>query len=179
MARIIGKELQEERERRGLSLEDVAHLTRIPAARLAQLEAEDFHAVGSPAYAAGFLKLYAEALELDADLEETLRSLRREAATVPKVTALRPTHRKLDFSTVAPRPGPGPSRGLAVAAAAALALLGASFWYGSQEMEEAEATPNVSAVELQTERPPMMSLSDNGTGGRFATARWLGAAAPQ
>ncbi len=56
----------QEREQRGLSLPDVAHLTRIPAARLRDLEEDNYTSLGSVAYAKGHLRAYADMLGVDA-----------------------------------------------------------------------------------------------------------------
>lgn len=66
MHRTIGQTLRAAREARGLSFLDVAHLTRIPAHRVQQLEDDNFAAFGSMAYAKSFLKKYSRYLEVDA-----------------------------------------------------------------------------------------------------------------
>ena len=60
------------REQRGLSIEDAAHETRIPALRLHQLESGNFAAFGSMTYARSFIRRYSDFLEVDASgmLEE-------------------------------------------------------------------------------------------------------------
>jgi cytoskeletal protein RodZ len=70
MPNSIGQKLKEARIQAGLSLLDAAHETRIPAARIAALEADNFAAFGSMAYARSFLKNYSRFLEVDAS--ETL-----------------------------------------------------------------------------------------------------------
>lgn len=61
----IGQNLKAAREQRGLSLLDVAHLTRIPAARLHFLEQDNYAAFGSMTYARSFLRCYSEFLNVD------------------------------------------------------------------------------------------------------------------
>ncbi len=61
------EKLKAARESRGLSLADVAHLTRIPVPRLLQLEEGNFAAFGNMAYARGFLRNYSQFLEVDAE----------------------------------------------------------------------------------------------------------------
>lgn len=70
MPNSIGQKLKEARLKAGLSLLDAAHETRIPAARIAALEADNFAAFGSMAYARSFLKNYSRFLGVDAS--ETL-----------------------------------------------------------------------------------------------------------
>ena len=61
----FGNLLRTKREQLGLSLQDVAHKTRIPVASLIALEEEDYDAVGSHVYSSGFLRLYCTFLGLD------------------------------------------------------------------------------------------------------------------
>ncbi len=73
----IGASLEEARSRRGLSIQDAAERTKIRAKYLAALEAEDWAALPSSAYAKGFLRTYARTLGLDAD--GLVDAFRREA----------------------------------------------------------------------------------------------------
>ncbi|YCM45632.1 helix-turn-helix domain-containing protein [Verrucomicrobiaceae bacterium 227] len=63
----IGEKLKEARESRGLSLQDVAHSTRIPVPSLKAIEANCYSVFPSPAYAKSFVHQYADFLEFDAD----------------------------------------------------------------------------------------------------------------
>lgn len=60
------------REKRGMSIEDAAHETRIPAQRLRYLETGNIAAFGSLTYARSFIRQYSDFLEVDAStmLEE-------------------------------------------------------------------------------------------------------------
>jgi len=62
----IGDRLKQAREQRDLTLADVAHETRIPIARLQDLEHSSYTSFGSLTYAKGFLRAYAEFLDVDA-----------------------------------------------------------------------------------------------------------------
>jgi cytoskeletal protein RodZ len=61
----IGKQLHAGRTARGLSIEDVAFKTHIPAARISELENDDFSNFANLTYAKGFLKIYSNFLSLD------------------------------------------------------------------------------------------------------------------
>lgn len=61
----IGEKLRAERERRGLSIEDVAHETHIHRNMLVGIEEDDFSMFASVTYAKSFLRNYAEFLEVD------------------------------------------------------------------------------------------------------------------
>lgn len=62
----FGQMLTAAREKRGLSIEDAAHETRIPAQRLRYLESGNIAAFGSMTYARSFIRQYSEYLEVDA-----------------------------------------------------------------------------------------------------------------
>lgn len=66
MTASFGQMLSDAREKRGLSIEDVAHETRIPAQRLRYLETDNIAAFGSLTYARSFIREYSDFLEVDA-----------------------------------------------------------------------------------------------------------------
>lgn len=66
MTATFGQMLTAAREQRGLSIEDAAHETRIPAQRLRYLESGNIAAFGSMTYARSFIRQYSEFLEVDA-----------------------------------------------------------------------------------------------------------------
>lgn len=72
----VGQKFHEERLRRGLSLEDVAKATKIRASFLGAIERGEYRKLPSSAYAQGFVRNYAEFLELPK--KETLALFRRE-----------------------------------------------------------------------------------------------------
>lgn len=76
----IGKILKKTREKKGLSLEEVASQTRIHHDVLKNLEDDNFHLLPSPAYVKGFLKRYGEYLGLQSGplIEEYLSTHPRE-----------------------------------------------------------------------------------------------------
>ena len=67
MTDTIGQQLKKAREYRNLTLEKAAEATRIRRNYLQALEADDFSAIPSPVQARGFLRNYAEYLNLDLD----------------------------------------------------------------------------------------------------------------
>jgi len=67
MTQSIGKKLMAARTERGLQVEDVAFKTHIPAARIRDLENDDFSNFANLTYAKGFLKIYSGYLNLDLD----------------------------------------------------------------------------------------------------------------
>src|SRR5512143_3304036 len=74
----VGARLRQARELRRLSLQEVSEATKVRTHYLQALETDDHSAIPSAAQARGFLRIYAEFLELD--LGELLAALPREAA---------------------------------------------------------------------------------------------------
>ncbi len=86
-ARGIGARLRAARESRGLSREDVARQVRIPAAVIADIEAERFNAMGASIYLRGYLRSYARVVELPEIVVDG--AMREVAAATP---TLMPSH---------------------------------------------------------------------------------------
>ncbi len=73
MSMLPGIQLRTAREKRGLTLLDAAHETRIPVQRLQWLEQDNWAAFGSLTYARSFLKIYGQFLDIN--VEEVLEEL--------------------------------------------------------------------------------------------------------
>ncbi len=63
----VGDQLRQERDRQGLSLDEVMHRTKLSRRSLEALEKGDMKALPHKVYARGFAKTYAKALGLDVD----------------------------------------------------------------------------------------------------------------
>lgn len=61
----VGEKLKAERERRALSLDDIAIKTRIPMRHLDAIEKSEYEKLPGSTYAIGFTRSYARAVELD------------------------------------------------------------------------------------------------------------------
>jgi transcriptional regulator with XRE-family HTH domain len=115
----LGARLREQREARGLSIADLARVTKIPERSIALLEAGSFERLPAEVFVRGFLRSYCRAVGLDA--EQAVRSygelMRESRAPEPSLTqpapldderapdvgaALRPA------TTPAPEPRPQP-----------------------------------------------------------------------
>ena len=71
----VGERLKAAREKKKLSLEDIADQTRIPLRHLQNLEAGDWSNLPAPTYTIGFAKSYASAVDLDrTEIGEDLRA---------------------------------------------------------------------------------------------------------
>jgi cytoskeleton protein RodZ len=67
MSTTVGQQLRQRREARSLTIEQAASATRIRAHYLTAMETSEFGLLPSPVHARGFLRAYAEFLELDAE----------------------------------------------------------------------------------------------------------------
>jgi cytoskeletal protein RodZ len=65
MVEPVGKKLSQARLARGLSIEEVAHATRLRPDKIIGLESDDYSRFGSNAYAKGFLQIYGRYLGVD------------------------------------------------------------------------------------------------------------------
>ncbi len=63
----IGEILRRERERQGVSLDEIAHRTRIQPRFLEAIEAEDFDSLPGLIFARSFVRQYAGALQLEVE----------------------------------------------------------------------------------------------------------------
>ncbi len=68
MSPSLGQRLRQAREKKGLSLADIAHQTRIPVPRLKAMEEDNFNALGGMAYARSFVQSYSSLLGVNADI---------------------------------------------------------------------------------------------------------------
>jgi cytoskeleton protein RodZ len=58
----VGAHLRELRDRRGISLEEISRVTRVPARYLEALESDRFSALPAPVFTRGFIRAYCQAL---------------------------------------------------------------------------------------------------------------------
>lgn len=84
MPESIGQQLKKEREARFLTLEKAAEATRIRTVFLQALESDDYSVMPSAAQGRGFLRNYAEYLELNID--EMIAEIQRNAPQVEEVS---------------------------------------------------------------------------------------------
>lgn len=132
----VGVELRRVREQLGWTLADIAARLKIRLGFLEAIEHGDLAALPAPAYAAGFIRSYAEALGLDPD--EILRRFRAEGMSGTKAPVLA-------FPEAAPDRGVPP--GAIALLVAVIAVGGYVIWYGrsEREMRVANVVPPVPA----------------------------------
>lgn len=90
----LGQILREAREKKGVSIPDVSHATRIKIEYLEKMEADQFDKLIAPAYAKSFLRMYSQYLKLD--VNEMLSHLRawEPQKSAPPAPAAPPAPRK-------------------------------------------------------------------------------------
>jgi transcriptional regulator with XRE-family HTH domain len=89
MTDTLGQTLRAAREARGETLEDVARVTHIHARQLSALEADNYATIPSTAQARGYVKNYAQYLELD--LQDILGQYEQEQKKPAHILAVRPS----------------------------------------------------------------------------------------
>ena len=147
----VGEKLKTERERRGLSVEDIALRTRIPMRHLEAIEKSEYQKLPGSTYAIGFTRTYARAMEMDdAKIGADLR-LELTQSGIGGYQATTPNYEPTDPSSV-------PSRILAwTAAAVGVAIIGAFLiWRGyfmNGDLPSADAPTEVVADAEQTATP--------------------------
>ncbi len=136
----VGAGLREVRERLGWRLPEVAEGLRIRLEFLVAIEAGDLSSLPGPAYRAGFVRSYAQALGLDD--EEILRRF-RDAGQMGEVP-------KAEIQFLAPVPDRGVPKGAIILIGFVVVLAGYVLWYHHTEQARrmAQAVPQVPA-ELQ------------------------------
>jgi len=150
----VGERLAHARERRGLTLAEVAESTRIPMRHLKAIEEGDYASLPAPTYSAGFVKVYAKTLGLDPQpLSHAFRTETGQAIT--------PRHEPAPYEPA--DPARTPPRGLAilVVVIALLAGLGYLYWRGTHEnaVELASATQAEPAPAAAAATPPPVAAA--------------------
>lgn len=107
----IGAVLRSGRERAGLDITEVEEQTKIRIKYLRALEAEEWDALPSPAYAKGFLRTYAGLLGLDAEamVDELRRELEAGSEAPGGFAGHQPPEARRRRAPSAPGPKPPPT----------------------------------------------------------------------
>ncbi|MCC5849799.1 MAG: helix-turn-helix domain-containing protein [Verrucomicrobia bacterium] len=103
----LGPKLKAAREALNLTQSQVAELTRIKTQQIDGLERDDFSTIPAPMYAKGFIKLYAQVVELDPEPLLELYVMQTQV-TQPGKAKLRESARKALAATPPPPPEPEP-----------------------------------------------------------------------
>jgi cytoskeletal protein RodZ len=141
----VGERLRAARQAKGMSLDEVASVTRVPTRHLEHIENGDWDALPAVTYSVGFARAYANAVGLDgreigSELRDQLGAPHSSAATAPYEPA---------------DPARVPPRSLAVIAAviAGLLIIGYFIWRGSA-VEEPDPQAEAAAVDTPITAQP-------------------------
>ena len=104
----FGKTLRDAREAKGLTIAQVAEMTRMPSSRVEALETENFSGIPAAIYGRGFVRLYCEAVGLDpkplaAEFTE-IYSGNRDLEIRERAPAAAPAEPSADRPCAAPEP---------------------------------------------------------------------------
>jgi cytoskeleton protein RodZ len=130
----VGSELRAERERRGLTIDDVAANLRIRRTLIEAIEHGRYKELPGAPYAVGFIRTYADFLELDR--EEMIRRFQSEARGLED-------RKELNFpKPISESRLPG---GVLLLMSAVIAAIAYAFWH-FQSSDERTQVPRVAAV---------------------------------
>jgi cytoskeletal protein RodZ len=173
----FGPTLQQERQRRGISVDEVARCTRIARRYLLALEGESLGALPGGPYNRAYLRAYATHLGLDADrllqeydlqakaqFEAGQLNVEPDARTAMRVAAERRASQLSDTNT-----GFRNSVRVGAASGGLLALLGAAVWFGM---------PYLTSHGNQTERQDVHGAPVTTAGAGGGAASGVSASAP-
>jgi len=139
----VGTHLRENRESRGITLEDAARVTRIGKNYLAALEEGRFDTLPNPAYAKGFLRAYASFLGLSGD--EVIAMYERAAS--PTVLETSEHKGKVKPTFAAPARAPRQGRWVVTLLLLVLVVLAAYIFRDKETgIENTPAVPSASQV---------------------------------
>ena len=135
----VGERLRAAREAKGMSLDDVANITRVPTRHLQHIENGDWDSLPAITYSVGFARAYANAVGLDG--REIASELRGQLGA-PQSSAASAPYEPADPARV-------PPRSLAIVAAVIAVVLVATYliWRGSAV---SEGDPQVEAAAVDT-----------------------------
>src|SRR5215470_8703626 len=111
----VGTYLRELRQRKGVSLEEIARTTRVAQRYLESLEAEAFDALPSPVFTRGFIRAYCQALNELPDEALAAYESREITGTPSPATGVRPGRPAARPIVPAGRPRPAASSSAAAA----------------------------------------------------------------
>lgn len=128
MVESVGKKLSQARLKRGLTIDEAAHATKLRPDKIAALEADDYSRFAGNAYAKGFLQIYARFLKVDVtDFANTLESSNPIAIEDYQYLSNGGAPRREERTTYTPERTKRPSIMPLVAFVAMLVLVGVGF----------------------------------------------------
>jgi len=152
MVESVGKKLSQARLKRGLTVDEAAHATKLRPDKIAALESDDYSSFANNIYARGFLQIYARFLKVDVtEIARTLDNANPISVSDYQYLSNAPTPRR-ETTQVSREERKPPSLAplLFFVLLIVFGLLGSWIYSNYQRIvsERAKATPLVSAPEL-------------------------------
>lgn len=147
----VGERLREAREARDMSLDDVAHITRVPTRHLLHIERGEWDALPANTYSVGFARAYANAVGLNG--MEIGQELRAQLGAPASPTAI--AYEPADPARVPPR-----SLAIIAAVIAVLLVIGYAIWRSNSVPEE-DPQAQAAAADTPIIAPPPAPATAN------------------
>ena len=130
------------RESRGVSLEEIARVTRVTASYLHALEADDYDSLPVPVFTRGFIRAYCQALGIAPDEAMALFEGRAESAApaAPAITGAPAAPRPASASRVSTEPAPR-NRGPVLVSFILLVVLGVALFAVTLALQSGRVAP--------------------------------------
>jgi transcriptional regulator with XRE-family HTH domain len=141
----VGERLREAREAKGLSLDDVAAMTRVPTRHLEHIDNGNWSALPAITYSLGFARAYAKAVGLNST--EIGTQLRAQLGSAPLASAATSYYEPADPARVPPK-----SLAL-VAALIALLLVAGYFIWRNNALGDGDPLADAAAVDTPIVAP--------------------------
>ena len=141
----VGDRLRAARQAKGMSLDEVASLTRVPTRHLEHIESGDWDALPAVTYSVGFARAYANAVGLDG---REIGSELRNQLGAPQISGATAPYEPADPARVPPR-----SLAMIAALIAVLLVVGYFIWRGSA-VEEPDPQAEAAAVDTPIAAQP-------------------------
>jgi cytoskeletal protein RodZ len=168
MVETVGKKLNQARLKRGLTIDEAAHATKLRPDKIAALEADDYSRFANNIYAKGFLQIYARFLNVDvSDFARTLDNANPISVSDYQYLSNAPTPRR-ETTHVQREERKPPSLAPLLVFVVIIAIgLGASWVYMKaqqisqvdKEVKTTQTTEDVTTTHVATPAPPSPVLA--------------------
>jgi len=156
MVESVGKKLNQARLKRGLTIDEAAHATKLRPDKIAALEADDYSRFANNIYAKGFLQIYARYLHVDvSDFARTLDNANPISVSDYQYLSNAPTPRR-ETTHVEREERKPPSLAPLLVFVVIIAIgLGATWVYmKAQQISQSETTVKTTQTAEETSAPP-------------------------
>ena len=154
MVESVGKKLNQARVKRGLTIDEAAHATKLRPDKIAALESDDYSRFANNIYAKGFLQIYARFLNVDvSDFSRTLDNANPISVSDYQYLSNAPNQRR-ETTQIQREERKPPSIAPLLAFIVILAIGAAYFWYRTNSQRIAKVTTGETQSTEQSSLPP-------------------------